>query len=58
MSKASPPNSSLSSDERSVFERLADRYEDDDVVGETCRRVLQSSATDSDSESGESEEAN
>jgi hypothetical protein len=55
MSKSDTPSSSgeqdtLTKDERSVFERLADRHEDDDV-GRICELALQSSSPKEDANS-------
>ncbi|WP_135828544.1 kinesin [Halorussus halobius] len=54
MSKTSTPNTTsdrdaLTDDEQSVFERLADRYDDDSDVGRIAELVLQSSKEDANS---------
>lgn len=55
MSKSDTPSSTstedtLTEDERSVFERLADRHEDD-AVGRICELALQSSSLKEDANS-------
>jgi len=45
MSQAQRQTDDLQDDDRAVFERLADKYEDD-LVGEVCDLFLQSSSSD------------
>lgn len=45
MSQAQRQTDDLQDDERAVFERLADKYEDD-LVGEVCNLYLESSSSD------------
>lgn len=49
MSTAKSPNSSeeLTDEERELFERLAEKHENDNEVSRICELVLQSSDSDS-----------
>ncbi|SFR41814.1 hypothetical protein SAMN04487947_1186 [Halogeometricum rufum] len=49
MSNPAPPaqTDALTDDDRELFERLADEYEDDDEMSRLCELVLQSSDTPS-----------